>query len=260
MKRKIALILIIACLFSLPAAVSANLAQSLSGRILLQVQSSGQAWYVNPANNQRYFLGRPDDAFNIMRRLGLGISEADFNKLAADENLVNRLKGKIILRVQAAGQAYYINPINGQKYYLGRPADAFNIMKLLALGITDANLAKITVAQLSQAPATGSDGQIPSRQSILAQAADSIRSNNATQTKTFFTADLHKAIEYTLLSLSADSRLLLANILSGATLESQNDTEKIYKNTAYFSLGSYEVPLHFYVKKQSDGTWLITNL
>ena len=55
----------------------AEAAISLKGRILLQVQDKGQAWYVNPLDNRRYYLGRPDDAFLVMRSLGLGVSNAD---------------------------------------------------------------------------------------------------------------------------------------------------------------------------------------
>ena len=53
----------------------------LSGRILLQVESHGEAWYVNPINSQRYYLGRPDDAYSVMRNLGLGISNNNFDAL-----------------------------------------------------------------------------------------------------------------------------------------------------------------------------------
>lgn len=58
-----------------------TLAKQLSGRILLQVESHGEAWYVNPADLRRYYLGRPDDAFNIMRFLGKGISDENLTKV-----------------------------------------------------------------------------------------------------------------------------------------------------------------------------------
>jgi len=51
------------------------------GKIFLQVEGSGEAWYINPADSKRYFLGRPSDAFNVMRNLGLGITNTDFNSL-----------------------------------------------------------------------------------------------------------------------------------------------------------------------------------
>lgn len=51
------------------------------GRIFLQVESLGEAWYVNPLDGKRYFLGKPQDAFNVMRSFGLGISEKDFEEI-----------------------------------------------------------------------------------------------------------------------------------------------------------------------------------
>jgi len=51
------------------------------GYIFLQVEDKGEAWYVNPKDNKRYFLGRFFDAFNIMKTMSLGISNQDFDSL-----------------------------------------------------------------------------------------------------------------------------------------------------------------------------------
>jgi hypothetical protein len=132
-------------------------AASLNGRILLQVQDKGQAWYVNPVNGYRYYLGRPDDAFSIMRSLGLGVSNVDLGKFQASAPA--RLSGRILLQVQDKGQAYYLSPTDLKLYYLGRPADAFSVMRSLGLGITNADLAKIVIAPgsaVASAPAVSS--------------------------------------------------------------------------------------------------------
>ena len=266
--------LIIASLLLLPSIslASGSLPKKLSGRFLLQVQSAGQAWYVNPADGQRYYLGRPTDAFYIMRQLGLGISEADFNKLKLDRNLKDRVKGKIILRVQSKGEAYYINPTNWQTYYLGRPGDAFNLIHQLGLGISEQDIIKISIGykpglldylkpRLPEQPPLPPETvpADPAKQS-LDNAAAAIRNNDAVKTESYFTASMSKAVEYTMKVLNADSRLLLANILSGAKLESQTDSQKTYSAQAYFSLGGYNVPLYFNVKKQPDGSWLFASL
>jgi exopolysaccharide biosynthesis protein len=129
---------------------AASLGQSLAGRILLNTEKNGEAWYVHPTTYKRYFLGRPVDAFRVMRELGVGIKEIDFQKLASagmpiagDTALAKRLSGKIILEVEKNGEAWYINPIDLKKYYLGRPEDAFNLMRQLALGISRENLALV---------------------------------------------------------------------------------------------------------------------
>lgn len=129
-------------------------AAGLSGRILLSVEQNGEAWYVYPPSGKRYFLGRPDDAFLIMRKLGLGIAESDFVKIPssneetlASSPLAEQLSGRIVLEVEKNGEAWYINPVDRRKYYLGRPADAFAIMRQLGLGISVADLSRLRRAE-----------------------------------------------------------------------------------------------------------------
>jgi hypothetical protein len=50
-------------------------------------------------------------------------------KIRIDSNLVNRLAGKILLQVQSAGQAWYVNPVDGKRYYLKDGNRAYQIMK-----------------------------------------------------------------------------------------------------------------------------------
>lgn len=119
----------------------------LSGRILLQVESHGEAWYVNPLNSQRYYLGRPNDAYDVMRELGLGISESSYEQFKNFGAI--KFKGRILLRVEAKGEAYYVNPLDASLNYLGRPADAFSLMREFGLGISDSDLEKINISSSS---------------------------------------------------------------------------------------------------------------
>lgn len=57
------------------------LANKQKGKILLQVEGRGQAWYVSPANGKRYFLARPADAFNLIRQLAVGVANKDYQAL-----------------------------------------------------------------------------------------------------------------------------------------------------------------------------------
>src|SRR3989338_11465543 len=87
------------------AAVEQPLVQRLAGKILLQVESYGRAWYVNPTNGKRYYMQDGAAAYEIMRNLSLGISNKDLAKIPgkkddkADRALVNRLRGRILLHV-----------------------------------------------------------------------------------------------------------------------------------------------------------------
>ncbi|MFH1745226.1 MAG: C39 family peptidase [bacterium] len=141
--RKILLLSIIFILFSVQTAHAEDLTTRLLGRILLQVQEHGEAWYISPVSKTRIYLGRPADAFNIMREQGLGISEADF--IYFNNTAPMRLSGRILLRVENFGQAYYVNPVDLKMHYLGRPQNAFEIMRDFGLGITNSDLKRIFV-------------------------------------------------------------------------------------------------------------------
>lgn len=193
-------VFIILFIFSARTVNASVLSNQLVGRILLQVESKGEAWYISPSNYMRYYMGRPADAFQLMRQFGRGISNSNLQKIPLGLSSINgndsdadnlsddlekalgtdpgkkdsdgdgfddysELKnnynplgtgflktdiaygnyqgGQIFLQVEAHGEAWYINPVDGKRYFLGRPADAFSLMRSFGLGITNANLAKI---------------------------------------------------------------------------------------------------------------------
>lgn len=117
----------------------------LDGLILLQVEEHGEAWYVYPEDSKRYYLGRPKDAFSIMRELGLGANHSFITQYTV---YPDRVAGKILIDVDDAGKAYYIYPKNKKAYYLGRPADAFRVMRELGLGISNKDIATINEGQV----------------------------------------------------------------------------------------------------------------
>jgi len=124
-----------------------NLSKRVNGKILLQVEKNGEGWYVYPDDKKKYYLGRPADAFNIMRNLGLGIKHSELASYL-NAKFPSRLSGKIMLDVEQNGEAYYINPNDLKGYYLNRPSDAFRIMRALGLGITNNDIRKIGVGEV----------------------------------------------------------------------------------------------------------------
>ncbi|MDD4333265.1 MAG: DUF4352 domain-containing protein [Patescibacteria group bacterium] len=70
------------CIIGFASVVYADsLAQRLAGRILLQTESKGEAWYINPVNKQRYLLSTPSQCFEILRKLGLGITNKNISQI-----------------------------------------------------------------------------------------------------------------------------------------------------------------------------------
>jgi len=127
-----------------------NLIDRLKGYILLQVESHGEAWYLDPVTAQRYYMKDGPTAYQMMRSFGLGISETDYEKIAdGDATLKQRLKGRIILRVEEHGEAYWIDPKDLSVRYLQNGDEAYRIMRLYSLGITNADLEKIASGEMA---------------------------------------------------------------------------------------------------------------
>ena len=62
-----------------------SLATSLSGRVLIQVEEHGEAWYVNPSDLKRYYMADGDDEYRIMRELSLGTLMSDISEIPIGE-------------------------------------------------------------------------------------------------------------------------------------------------------------------------------
>jgi len=183
------------------------LSKKLSGYILLQVEDHGEAWYVSPSDEKRYYMKDGDVAYEMMRRFGLGISNDDLKKIPigiddrfedfdydadmvpdkmeealgtdmyssdsdgdgyddgvevkngfnplgsgrsnGDFNFSEKLKGKIVLQVESKGEAWYVNPKDGRRYYMKDGDSAYEIMRFLSLGITNNDLDEIETGTMA---------------------------------------------------------------------------------------------------------------
>jgi len=178
------------------------LTNRLKGRILIQVEEKGEAWYVDEITEQKFYLKDGTSAYQALQAFGLGISNADLEKIPVGfedrfedsdtdgdglqdkmeealgtdvENpdsdgdgfndgaevrggfnplgegtldttfLGENLKGKIVLQVESRGEAWYIHPEDGKRYYMKDGPAAYQIMRFLSLGITNDDIRKIDV-------------------------------------------------------------------------------------------------------------------
>ncbi|OGF28028.1 hypothetical protein A2331_02875 [Candidatus Falkowbacteria bacterium RIFOXYB2_FULL_34_18] len=119
----------------------------LRGRIIVKPEDLGRAYYIHPILNKMFSLGSPNEAFSVMRSQGIGISNNNLTKfrengknndnILIEDDFIDIHLGKIFLQVEENGEAWYINPENGERYFLNRPHDAFGIMQDLGVGITN---------------------------------------------------------------------------------------------------------------------------
>ncbi len=199
--------------FSLIAsAAQAATPSSLLGRILLQVESRGEAWYVSPKDGKRIYLQDGLTAYQLMRQMSVGITNSNLQKIpigyapssqleeadadmdglsdafelalgtnvyiadtdmdghtdktevengfnplgkapiAKDRALIHRLRGQLLLQTEGHGEVWYLNPVDQKRYYLRNGQAAYELMRRVGLGITNAKLETIAVANTLTAP------------------------------------------------------------------------------------------------------------
>lgn len=127
----------------------------LKGKIILKVEEKGEAYYISPIKREMQYLSKPVIAFRVMREQGIGITNKNLEKIQVADNycpnyspscdnkdahdftFASQHKGKIFLQVEEKGEAWYVNPDNLKRYFLGRPKDALNVMSKLGLGISN---------------------------------------------------------------------------------------------------------------------------
>jgi len=130
------------------------------GKVLVQSDNTKNAWYVDPIKKEKYSLNSENDAVAIMKKAGVGISNKDINRIKSptskysnwkDYTFAKNISGRIFVQVQDKGQAWYIDPINFRKYYLGSGKDALKILKSLSIKVKSSEINKIKTGTISLA-------------------------------------------------------------------------------------------------------------
>lgn len=82
--------------------------------------------------------------------LGSEIVEGAYEEELHDQGLIDRLTGYILLQVDLHGEAWYVNPDDGLRYYMKNGAIAYEMMRSFGLGITDADLESIPTVETTE--------------------------------------------------------------------------------------------------------------
>jgi len=129
--------------------IDINLAKRLSGAILLQVESRGEAWYIYPEDKKKYFLGGEEDIYKVLKEFGRQASNDDLvNYKYFNKEFPEDLLGFVVWDSDIQGEAYYVKPENKAGYYFDNPEQALKVMTEQGIGITNKDLRKIEVGEL----------------------------------------------------------------------------------------------------------------
>ncbi len=98
---------------------------------ILSVNDSDTPWYIDPVSKKAYCVADSTAAYRALEIFGLGITNVNLGKIPVGEGeidtvetlqpdiaLANKLKGRILLQVESLGEAWYVNPRDGRRYYL----------------------------------------------------------------------------------------------------------------------------------------------
>lgn len=62
-------------------AIDMTFAKNVAGRMFLAVEANGEVWYIDPDGVRYYMGGSPDELFDFIKKMAVGISNADLNKI-----------------------------------------------------------------------------------------------------------------------------------------------------------------------------------
>jgi hypothetical protein len=126
-----------------------NIITKLKGRILMQVESSGEIWYLNPVDSKRYYIGKARDVWGLMNNFSEEVSSDDFIQYNFfDKVFPEELKGKFIKVVSDEIRQFYVDPLSAQAIELDDVDNAWKVFKENGLGIKNEDIRKIPVGEI----------------------------------------------------------------------------------------------------------------
>lgn len=124
-----------------------GLAERLKGKVLIQAESNGEAWYVDPVNLKRYYLGKPREAYLLIKDRSKSMSADDIiDYIYFDKKFPKELSGRFLKNEDEKSEYYYIIPEELTALKIETPNEAYKMLKERGLGINNVDIRKIEVA------------------------------------------------------------------------------------------------------------------
>jgi hypothetical protein len=116
--------------------IDSKLSSKLAGQILLDVERNGEAWYVSPKDNLRYYISDYQDLFQMISIVGYGINSTSLNYIADSASIENISDKSIKVDIGKNQRLYYFLsgvqigsfPISSGKYSTPTPKGNFKII------------------------------------------------------------------------------------------------------------------------------------
>ncbi len=93
------------------------------------------------------------DGYDDKKEILGGFDPAGEGEMARDEKFINQHKGDILLQVEDDNQAWYVSK-EGKRYFMGNPANAFEVMKSVQYWSQEATSTPATATSTSTATTT----------------------------------------------------------------------------------------------------------
>jgi endonuclease YncB( thermonuclease family) len=155
--KKIIAIISLLVMTGVPTALdAAEFPEHLLGRVVIDVSSKGEAWYINPQSRMRVYLGRPEEALERLTARTVYLNYLNIARIAPDNaqaedgdlEYVAQVAGNVMTPNDLIGASWYVDPDRRVRRRLATANDAWRIMQD-GVPVSAAQLAGIPIEGLS---------------------------------------------------------------------------------------------------------------
>jgi len=121
-------------------------------------------WYINPETLQRFQIKDGDSLSRLLRSQAIGIKNKDLNTIPENQNgsitdykIFAQYQGYFATQVEAHGEAWYVHPLDHQRYYIDNGVKGYNTIQTLALDISKEKLQVFDLGQPTMTDASDID-------------------------------------------------------------------------------------------------------